>query len=300
MKNSTKARKILGDCPVCKSTDLKTIRKSEANPNKISFNYEFSPESRKTLQIIRCLKCSHVFCYPIPKNIYKNYKDVVDEKYLKYNESRILSAREIINTLKKYKKSGRMLDVGCATGDFLITAQENGYKVEGLELSSWSSKIARDKKLKIYEKTLKDMSRKYPKRYDIISMWGVIEHFEKPFEEMNFINKLLKKDGVLVLWTGDVDSITSRVLGSKWWYWQGQHVQYFSHSSLNLLASLTGFKHVSTFRYPQAMSLSQLDNSLKRYRFKNLIIFFLKPVFILKSMWFLKIPGEMFWIGKKS
>ncbi len=300
MRNSTKANKILKKCPVCGSASLAIIKKNETNPKKISYTYEFSRESRKTLQVIRCAECTHVFCSPIPKDIYKNYKDVIDKNYLKYKDSRLLSAKEITKTLKKYKNKGRLLDVGCATGDFLLVAEKMGYQVEGLELSKWSSKIARDKGLKIYEQTLKAMSKKYPKRYDVISMWGVIEHFEKPFEEMTYVNKLLKKDGLLVLWTGDVESITSKVLGRKWWYWQGQHIQYFSHKSLNMLASSTGFKHISTSLYPQAMSFDQINNSLNRYKFKDFLLLLLFPFFMVNKIWYLKIPGEMFWIGKKK
>lgn len=292
-----KTKKII--CPVCKSSEIKILRPNEVNSRKISFTYKFSKETKKTFQVNRCKNCSHVFCYPLPKNIYKNYKDVVDKVYLKYSESRKQSSEEILKKLKKYKNSGRILDIGCATGDFLLVAKEAGYKVEGLELSKWSSKLAEKKGIKVYRDTLKILSKKYPHRYDLITMWGVIEHFEYPSSELIYINKLLKKNGMLALWTGDVDSFTSKLLGKNWWYWQGQHIQYFTYKSMNVLAKQSGFKHLNTYLYPQAMNVNQLNDSLRRYALRNLILVFIKPFFLIKPIWYFRIPGEMFWIGKK-
>ncbi len=292
-----KTEKII--CPVCNSNEIKILRPSEVNPKKISFTYKFTKETKKTFQVNRCSNCSHIFCYPLPKNIYKNYKDVVDQVYLKYSESRKQSAEEILKKLNMYKSHGRILDIGCATGDFLLVAKEAGYEVEGLELSKWSSKIAEKKGLKVYRDTMKVLSKKYPRRYDLITMWGVIEHFEYPSEEMIYINKLLKKNGILALWTGDVDSITSKLLGKNWWYWQGQHIQYFTGKSMDILTKKSGIKHLKTYLYPQAMNLNQLNDSLRRYAHRNLILVFIKPFFLIKHIWYLRIPGEMLWIGRK-
>jgi SAM-dependent methyltransferase len=205
----------------------------------------------------------------------------------------------VLKKIKKYKSSGKLLDVGCATGDFLLEAKKFNYEVEGLELSKWSAKIAESYGLKIHRQTLESLASKYPKKYDVISLWGVIEHFEFPKDEMIFLNKLLKPGGLLVLWTGDVDGFISRLLRRKWWYWQGQHIQYFTGSSLNRLGEAHGFKHLSTFVYPVAVTWDQISNSLNRYKFKNIISVFIRPFFILKPIWYLRIPGEMFWIANK-
>lgn len=290
----------LSKCPVCMSKDTYELYPANADIKKIVFTYEFTPESQKTFRVVRCGNCSHVFCSPIPKNIYKNYEDVVDKEYLRHSRTRELSAQSVLNIINCYASSGKLLDVGCATGDFLKVAKNFGYLSEGLELSRWSSEVARKRDITVYENRLRVLSQKFPAKYDIITMWGVIEHFQNPRSEMLYINKLLKPGGLLVIWTGNVDGAMSRILGRRWWYWQGQHIQYFTNASLNYLAKLSGFEHMKTRIYPIAATYDQVKNSLSRYRFKEYLIPIVKLIFLIKSVWYLFLPGEMLWLARKK
>lgn len=286
-------------CPICRSKNTVELYPQEVEVSKISYNYAFTPESHKTLRVVRCRNCSHVFCSPVPIHVYKNYVDVVDDEYLRHRKTRELTAQAVLKVIKRYVSSGKLLDVGCATGDFISQARNFGYAAEGLEPSRWSSEIARKRRIKIYPETLKSLAARYPQRYDIITMWGVIEHFENPKIELSYICKLLKPDGLLVLWTGDVSSIISRLMGRKWWYWQGQHIQYFTKQSIDLLTQDAGFKKIALKSYPFAANFEQVKNSLNRYSQKKYVVPFLKIIFTLKPIWYLYLPGEMFWIGQK-
>lgn len=286
-------------CPICSSKNTIELYPSTIDLKKLSFTYVKTPDSGKTFRSVRCKNCTHVFCNPLPKNIYKNYEDVVDKQYLKYTESINESAKKILPIIKSQVNSGTMLDIGCATGEFLNKAREYGFDVEGLELSKWSSEIAKKKDIKIYRNLLSSLAKKIPNRYDVITLFGVIEHFENPSQELGYIYKLLKPGGLLVIWTGDVSSFSSKVFGYNWWYWQGQHIQYFSHKSLSLLSKKSGIKHLFTKTYPFVGTYSLLDNSLSRYKKRNLIMKLIKPLFIIKSHWTFYIPGEMLWFGIK-
>ncbi len=287
-------------CLVCGSKNTFELYPSTVDLKKLSFTYVKTPDSGKTFRSVRCKNCTHVFCNPLPKNIYKNYEDVVDKQYLKYTDSIIESAKKILPIIKSYIKSGKMLDVGCATGEFLDKAREYGYEVEGLELSRWSSEIAEKKKIKIHRSLLNSLSKKFPNRYDVITLFGVIEHFENPALELQYIVKLLKPGGLVVIWTGDVNSFSSKLFGYNWWYWQGQHIQYFTHKSLALVAIKSGIKHLFTKTYPFVATYSLLNNSLSRYKTRHIIMKLIKPFFLLKARWILYIPGEMLWFGIKS
>lgn len=299
MKKTNVSKSRSSVCVICKSKDTKELYKSNANINRLSFTYEFSPNAKKTFRVVRCKSCSHVFCDPLPKNFYKHYLDVVDKKYLTQEEDRKATARVIIKEILKEKSKGKMLDIGCATGDFLVVAKEHGFVAEGLELSRWSSGIAKSKGITTYSHSIKVHSRKFPKKYDVITLWGVIEHFEDPLAEMENINALLKPNGIVVLWTGDVDSITSKLMGRNWWYWLGQHIQYFTRDSLGLLGDKTGFGEIFSKIYPQAVSYQKVENSMSRYKNKNLLFLF-RLLFSIRKIWFVKIPGEIFWMAKKT
>lgn len=286
-------------CPVCGSEKTKEWYPANIDLKDLSFTYEFKPGHQKTFRVVRCYNCTHAFCSPLPKNIYKYYKDVVDNEYLRHSQTNTLTARAVLKTIHQYMPSGNLLDVGCATGDFLNVAKKFGYSAEGLELSEWSSEIARKKGIHVYDKQLKLLTKKLSGRYDIITMWGVIEHFENPSKEMQYINRLLKPNGILVLWTGDVNGVMSHLLGRRWWYWQGQHIQYFTHSSLNYLAMKCGFEHILTKRYPIAATYDQIENSLSRYEFQPYVMWLVKLLFKINPICYLSLPGEMFWLGRK-
>lgn len=287
-------------CPICKSQNTFELYPENLDLHTLTFTYEFTPESQKTFRVVRCRNCSHVFCSPLPKNIYKNYEDVVDKEYLHHSQTRKLSSQSVLSIIKRYFFSGKLLDIGCATGDFLEVARDFGYSVEGLELSRWSSEITKSKGIKVYKELLTSFSRRNTSKYDIITMWGVIEHFQSPLQEMLYINRLLKPGGILAIWTGNVNGAMSRILGRRWWYWQGQHIQYFTNSSLNLLTSLTGFEHVATKRYPIAATYEQVANSLSRYKFQKYLIPIIKFIFLIKPVWYLRLPGEMLWFARKT
>lgn len=290
----------LSKCPICKSKNTYELYPANIDPKKLVFTYEFTPESQRTFRVVRCRNCTHVFCSPIPKGIYKNYDDVVDVEYLNHSKTRDLSSKAVLQTIIRYVSSGKLLDVGCATGDFLTVARNLGFFAEGLELSRWSAQIARKKGIKIYENRLKLLARKFSAKYDVVTMWGVIEHFENPLEEMTYINKLLKPGGILAIWTGNVDGVISRILGRRWWYWQGQHIQYFTDKSINRLAFITGFEHVITERYPIAATYGQIVNSLSRYKFQKYMLPIAKIMFLIKPVWYLRLPGEMLWLARKT
>lgn len=287
-------------CVICKSKNTTQLYKADANPKKLSFTYEFTPQAKKTFRVVRCNDCTHVFCDPLPNYLYKYYIDVVDSIYLTQENDRKHTAKVLLQEIKKFKKTGRILDIGCATGDFLEVARKFGYDVEGLELSKWSAKIASNKGIEVHRQSIKSFSERNKGRFDIVTLWGVIEHFEKPIDELQYIHKLLKNEGLLIVWTGDVDSITSKVMKRKWWYWLGQHIQYFTRKSLKRLGEATGFREILSKTYPQAVSLSKVENSMGRYRNYAFLLFFFRLVFFIKEIWVIKVPGEIFWIAKKT
>ncbi len=102
-----------------------------------------------------------------------------------------------------------------------------------------------------------------------------------------------------MLWTGDVDSVTSRMLGRKWWYWQGQHIQYFTHASLKRLVTACSLEHVRTYVYPFAATYETIANSLRRYQWQSIMTSLLSPLFVLKPVWYLRLPGELLFLARR-
>ena len=287
----------LAVCPICRSQTLRELFPDTLNGETPCFDYNFSPRHHRTFRTVRCLTCTHVFSSPIPDNIWQNYVSVQDEAYLRHEHCRLATAQVVCSRLKQLKPSGRLLDIGCATGDFLRHARQY-YDVEGLELSAWSADIARKQGFKVHSTFLSDI--KASGAYDLITLWGVIEHFQDPVLEVKQMHRLLRMDGIVALWTGDIDGICSKILGKKWWNIQGQHIQDFSRSSLKRLFENHGFKEVWVGIYPCVMSREAILLSMGRY--PN-IYKWVAPMLraIIPDSWkfHISVPGELFAVFKK-
>jgi SAM-dependent methyltransferase len=205
--------------------------------------------------------------------------------------------------LRSRHGAGRVVDIGCATGDFLLEAKARGFEPQGIEPSTWSSTIAKERGLPVFPGFLEDAARQpqFRNQFEYAVLLGVIEHFEDPSLQVSYISSLLADGGHLVLWTGDRKSITSKVLGRYWWYWQGQHIQYFTERSLALLLDRHGFRSISFSLYPYGATTETLMNSLTRYRALTPVRPLIRGMLgLLPKIWSLKLPGEMLCIAEKS
>lgn len=284
-------------CPICSSSDLKVLYDSTLGNDFPEFGYNFTPSHNRMYRVVRCKKCTHTYSSPRPKNLYVHYKDVADAEYLKNEEQRRLTAERALQTIVKFKPANsKLLDIGCATGDFIRVASRE-YSVEGLELSKWAYTLAKKQGLKIHNHEISKLKKN---EFDIVTLWGVIEHFEYPSVEIRHINRAMKQDGILCLWTGNFDSWPAKLLGRKWWYMQGQHIQLFTRKSIDKLFRDNGFEGIYSSNYAYVMSCASLAKSLQRYPIIGKI-----ANWLLNLKWLahrkitFKLPGEMFLIYRK-
>lgn len=289
-------KKIDLECPIClKKKDYEVVYEDSLGNEKPDIGYDYLNKNfSKTYRYVKCGNCYHVFASPIFKGIENTYEETLDPVYLKNSNNRKLAYHKICKDIqKKYSKKINLLDFGCATGDFLEVAKLYFDKVEGLEISKYYSEIAISKKLTIHNEDLQTFAFKN-KKYDIITMWGVIEHLERPDEIIKLLKNLLNEDGIVYLWTGDFHSIYSKLLKKNWWYVIGQHIQLFSFSSLCKIFSNNSFNLEKKEFYPYVFSNHYLDFHLRRYKiYKYFFRIFFIPFLILNFNITIRLSSEL-------
>lgn len=93
---------------------------------------------------------------------------------------------------------GRLLDIGCGTGEFLEAATRRGWEVSGVELSVRAARLAREKGLDVRCCTLS--SAPYAGgSFDAITCLDVLEHVADPLQDLQRARELLAPRGLLVM-----------------------------------------------------------------------------------------------------
>jgi SAM-dependent methyltransferase len=190
-----------------------------------------------------------------------------DEKYVKEAAGRRAAARLILKNLAKYKKGGKLLDIGCATGFLLDEARKQGWEVYGVEFSNWAVKYAREKLNlpNVTQGTLKEAN--FSKGFfDAIIMTDVIEHLVDPKATLDEIRQLLRPNGIFCCTTPDIDSTISKMLKAKWWGINQAHLFYFNRKTLEEIFAATGFFPIKMNSHARTFSLGYWFSNFAAYK----------------------------------
>jgi len=142
----------------------------------------------------------------------------------------------------------RLLDIGCGTGIFLEVAGRAGWQAEGVEVSEYAARQARQRGLHVICQAIGDVALERA-TYDCVTLWDVIEHLPDPLEVLRKAAGALRAGGVLALSTGDVTSLCARLSGAAWHLFTlPEHLYFFSPTAIRRLFGRAGCKVVRVVR----------------------------------------------------
>jgi 2-polyprenyl-3-methyl-5-hydroxy-6-metoxy-1,4-benzoquinol methylase len=220
-------------------------------------------------KILKCPCCHLVFTEPLnidPVELYSadyfedfqsKFFSSCHEDYVSYErDPRLAAFEQGLELISSYKKAGRILDVGCATGVFLDMSRNRGWEPHGVDISEYASDYAREKfGIRVETKELQEVD--FPARYfDVITMWDTIEHLSNPCQALDESFKILKDDGLVFIQTVDEDSLMPRIAHLMYRLSGGKlkkpvrlvhpihHVTHFSKSTLVQMLERSGFEVV--------------------------------------------------------
>lgn len=250
---------------------------------------KFSPYAKiHGFLYVRCARDGHLFTTRrfterAIQNFYKtnNYYSkttYADKKSCFYRRDNV--AKPKVEFLEKFitpqKGKKIWIDVGAGIGDLVSVAEKKGWEAIGLELSDNSVKFG--KKIfgaNLVQKNLDQYIKENPNvrgRVDVMSFIGLLEHTINPLGLLRLTNKLLKKNGYVMIQVPSADSFSCMIQSvfPKNVFRQMspiEHVMLFSQESLIGALKSAGFKPVALWFH--GMDVYELLNNLVMSR-KNI------------------------------
>ena len=259
----------LTECPVCGASNMKN--------HMVVKDHSISEES---FNIVQCDNCGFHFTNPRPdhSSIDKYYQS---EEYVSHSDKAtspinfiykiarkyaLASKKKLINSIAKGNK-GRLLDYGCGTGSFLQTMKNDGWKSYGLEPND-TARAQAAKKANV-KATIEELNLKN-KKFDIITLWHVLEHIHDINHTIKVLKTILKEKGKIVIAVPNIDSYDNKYFQENWAaYDVPRHLYHFNQETMKTLMLKHGLKIKKV--YPMTLDsyyISLLSNKYKFHKTK--------------------------------
>jgi 2-polyprenyl-3-methyl-5-hydroxy-6-metoxy-1,4-benzoquinol methylase len=145
-----------------------------------------------------------------------------------------------LDRIERVMKPGRVLDVGCATGDFLIVARDRGWEPLGVDPSP-AREQAQAAGLPMVGHTLHD-AEVAASSIDLVTFWDVLEHVPDPVDQLRRAVELLKPDGMVGITVPNAGGALAKISGRRWFGYKtaGEHLQFFTALTLQRTFAAAG------------------------------------------------------------
>lgn len=216
-------------------------------------------------QIVDCELCGYIHVMPFfsEEELEKYYESIYAESTPSY------LWREKVYNIKKWKRPGTILDIGCWEGKQLEFFLEDGWHCDGTELNKKAASIAAAKGIEVYQVSIRQFFDQFiDRRWDVINVAYILEHIPDPAGFLARIKHHLENDGILILEVpNEFNPLQLAYIKQNqlqpYWIALPDHLNYFDKKGFETLLERTGFSVIhGEMSFPMEMFLLMGDNYL--------------------------------------
>jgi glycosyltransferase involved in cell wall biosynthesis/SAM-dependent methyltransferase len=248
--------------------------KSCINCRSTRLYYAFSVNNYR---LIECADCDYLGMYPQPSDA--ALADIYGESYALLSEDesgsehagklKRATAEHYLGLVERYRgrHGGRLLEIGCGSGDFLVAAADRGYEVTGVEYSPYACERTRSLlggRGTVIQGEIQEILHQGPS-FDVCVLNDVLEHARDPRALLSGVHSLLKPGGTLFVATPSLDSWSAKLMKNRWMEFKPEHLHYFDQNTLHSLLFQTGYRQVLGLPGVKTLSLDYVFAHFQRF-----------------------------------
>jgi len=199
--------------------------------------------------IYKCSSCSIEYADPLKTTSYAN------DPRIKIGYRRRLELvgsyigwahRELLKSNLLNQKT-RVLEIGCGTGDFIHLLKEKGINAIGVDLGVTAIEAGKQYwgDIPIFTISAQDYFKEHNnQKFQIVCLFAILEHLEKPHSILNEIYRILDKNGYVVIEVPNSKSPLMKIYRPSTRYidYPPQHLTRWNKKSISLFLTLHKFK----------------------------------------------------------
>lgn len=265
------------ECPACYSNNFIWIGEIPQQMNTFTWN-KLSFCCLRT-NLMQCKDCNLYFKWSrfSKEQLDAFYQNVNPEtwQYALRDRKDWRIAKDWIN---KTINEGSILDIGCWDGEFLESLEGTWRRFE-IEINPVSANKALAKGIEIIVQNISEMESLSIK-FNVTTAFDLIEHVEYPLNFIASMAKITKNNGFIIISSGNIDAMTWKLSGSRYWYCSlPEHISFtniawykFAANKLDLEIQYTEkFSHLSKHSAAQ-----KILDSVKNVTYLVVPVFFTK------------------------
>ena len=236
-------------CPVCSNTRFQLYREIISELDEVPDGLDRPLSVRACVE--RCRKCElhHTIHLSDDRSPDQLYEESSVSFLASASKVGIAGTRSVSSTdelsLLTVRPPARLLDVGCGAGQFLLRASRAGYEVRGIDPDPRAIAFVRDE-LGLDAYCISPDKLPVDERFDVITMFGVLEHIAEPLDFLQHIRRRMSPGGEVLIGVPNVASLNrwiSRLSRHDWdMFLEPGHLYHYDMRTLTALAARVGLR----------------------------------------------------------